>query len=82
MYDTCEAPNLGPWACCDRCNFKRRLQALRREWTGSMVCAECYDPRPADLSPPRVYPEGLPLKNARPDPGDLLGPNTTTPADL
>lgn len=78
-YGSC---NEGPWGLCDRCAFKRRLRSLRKEWTNLMVCAECFDPRPAELTPPRVGPEGVPLKNARPDPGDLLGPNTTTPDDL
>ena len=71
-----------PWAICDRCSFKRRHMTLRKEWTGLLVCQECYDPRPADLSPPVVGPEGLPIRDARPDPGDVLGPNTTTRADL
>jgi len=72
----------GVWGLCDRCAFKRRLASLRKEWTGLMVCEECYDPKPADLSPPRLTPEGLPVPNARPDPGDVLGDNTTTRDDL
>lgn len=72
----------GTWALCDRCAYKVRHAALCKEWTGLMVCQECWDPRPADLSPPNVYPEGRPVPNARPDPGDVLGPNTTTREDL
>lgn len=72
----------GTLGCCDRCGFVRRLAALREEWTGLRVCVECWDPRPADLSPPNLYPEGLPVRNPRPDPGDVLGPNLTTAADL
>jgi hypothetical protein len=72
----------GVWACCDRCAFNVRFWNLRREWTGLMVCGPCWDPRPAELTPPRIGPEGVPLPNARPDPGDVLGANTTTAADL
>lgn len=71
-----------PWAICERCAFQRRHDTLRFEWSGAFVCQDCYDPRPADLSPPRLYPEGQPIRNARPDPGDVLGPNLTTAADL
>lgn len=72
----------GVWGCCDRCDFKHRLADLRTEWTGLKVCAECFDVRPPDLSPPRIVPEGLPVRGSRPDQGDILGPNTTTPDDL
>lgn len=72
----------GTWGCCDRCAFDWRLTDLRKEWTGLMVCPPCFDPRPAELSPPLVYPEGLPVPNARPDQGDVLGPNLTSAEDL
>jgi hypothetical protein len=72
----------GAYGSCDRCSYKFRHAALRKEWTGLLVCSECWDPKPADLAPPRVYPEGLPVRDMRPDPGDVLGPNTTTRDDL
>lgn len=72
----------GVWACCDRCGLNYRLSDLRKEWTGLMVCKADFDPKPADLRPPNIYPEGIPVPNARPDPGDILGANTTTAADL
>lgn len=72
----------GVWGCCDRCGFNFRLTELRTEWTGLKVCSADLDPRPAELSPPRIYPEGMPVKGARPDPGDVLGENTTTWDDL
>lgn len=63
----------GPWAICDRCSGKRRLKALRKEWTGNMVCRECFDPKPADQSPPRIKAsEGAPLPNARPEPDPIF----------
>lgn len=30
---------------CDRCGFKRKSFDKRKEWTGLMVCPECWDPR-------------------------------------
>ena len=57
----------GAYGCCDRCGFQKRLKSLRKEWTGLMVCSPCYDPRPDEMTPPRVKAEGVPLPNARPD---------------
>lgn len=62
----------GPWAICGRCGFKYRLAKLRREWTGLMVCPKDWDPKPAELRPPPVKPEGLPVRNARPDPEPIF----------
>lgn len=72
----------GTYGLCDRCGFKYRLHDLRKEWTGLLTCEADWDPRPPQLDPPNIYPEGLPVRNARPDPGDTLGPNLTTAADL
>ncbi len=48
-----------------------------------MVCDADYDPRPADLNPPKIGPEGLPRKDARPYPPDLIvEPGDITPDDL
>ena len=58
----------GAYGICDRCGFQKRLKTeLRKEWTGLMVCGACYDPRPEEMTPPRVKAEGVPLPNARPD---------------
>jgi hypothetical protein len=57
-----------PWFCCDRCGFRRRVSVRHKEWTGLIVCAECLDPRPAQLDPPDIYPEGLPITDPRPEP--------------
>jgi hypothetical protein len=69
------------WACCDRCGLDYRRSGVRKEWTGLIVCAECLDPRPAELDPPNLWPEGLPLPDARPEP-DGSDTNTTTRSDL
>jgi hypothetical protein len=58
----------GPWGVCDRCGFKVRHRLLRKEWTGLMVCPDDWDEKPAELRPPPVKPEGLPIRNPRPEP--------------
>lgn len=73
----------GTWGICDRCGEVCRLASMRKEWTSLMVCSACLDPRPAELSPPHVYPEGLPAPNARPEPVDIeLSDGDVTEADL
>lgn len=54
-------------AICDRCGFEYPLKSLVKEWTGLMVCRADLDPRPPEMTPPRVKAEGVPLPNARPD---------------
>lgn len=56
-----------PWGECPRCGFKRRLNTFRKEWTGERVCRDCWDPKPAEMKPPRVKPEGVPVPNAQPE---------------
>lgn len=58
--------------CCERCGFRVRPRGLRKEWTGLMVCGPCWDPRPADTRPPRLRPEGLPLRNSRYEPPPIF----------
>ncbi len=36
------------------------------EWTGLKVDAKCLDPRPPQMQPPDIYPEGIPFFDARP----------------
>lgn len=62
----------GPWAVCTRCGFKVRYRALRREWTGNSVCGKCWDPRPPQTRPPKVKPEGLPVRWASPEPPPIF----------
>ncbi len=52
---------------CQRCGFVVALQTIRQEWSGLRVCPDCFDPRPAEMSPPRVTAEGKPLANAAPE---------------
>lgn len=75
---------------CQRCARTRFTDELRLEWTGLRVCTKtngpngCWDPRPPQLSPPNVYPEGLPVPNASPQlPVVFIDPeNPITPEDL
>ena len=60
------------WAICDRCGFKCRHRKLRKEWTGFLVCKKCWDPRPPETKPPFVKPEGLPIRDARPEPPPIF----------
>lgn len=63
------------WVICDRCGFKYRRSETQMEWTGLIVCKECWDPKP-------VYPtspvDKQAVDNPRPrqtdkfvDPGDI-----------
>ncbi len=54
------------WFICDRCSQRYRRSAMLAEWTGLRVCAPCIDPRPPQMSPPDIYPEGIPFADTRP----------------
>lgn len=51
---------------CDRCSGRFRRSAMLTEWTGLKVDRLCLDPRPPQMQPPSVYPEGMPFFDARP----------------
>lgn len=36
------------------------------EWTGLKVDVKCLDPRPPQMQPPNIFPEGIPFYDARP----------------
>lgn len=55
----------GAWFICDRCSQRRRRRDMLTEWTGLKVDAKCLDPRPPQMMPPNVYPEGIPFFDAR-----------------
>lgn len=79
MYVPYEYIPGGVYGICDRCGFKYRLSELRTEWTGLRVCPEDFDRRPYELDPPVLWPEGVPVPNARPEPPPIynqtpLGP--------
>jgi hypothetical protein len=73
----------GVWFCCDRCGLQYRIADRRKDWTGLVVCKYDADPRPAYLDPPDVYPEGMPIPDARPNPTPYeLSTNEVTRDDL
>jgi len=57
----------GAYGICDVCGFQLRLREMQKRWDGLMVCRADLDPRPPEMTPPRVKAEGVPLPNARPD---------------
>lgn len=68
---------------CERCDFRYPLIRIRTEWSGLRVCPDCFDPRPPELSPPNLKPEGVPLPNAAPEPPDYnLSDNEITESDF
>jgi len=74
-------PEGGVKYVCERCGFEYPLSKLRKEWTGIWVCEKDWDPKPRDLKPPRIVPEGVPRISSRmPYPDN--SPNTTTREDL
>lgn len=73
------------WGVCDRCGIKLDLSMMKVEWTGLRVGPECFDPRPAELTPPYIDPrEGTPTDNPRPRAPDqfISDADPVDPADL
>lgn len=33
------------WIECDRCGLEYRQSEIKKEWTGLLVCKECWEPR-------------------------------------
>lgn len=56
-------------AICDRCGFKFKASMLKKEWTGLMVCCDCWEMRhPQDLI--RIPKEQITPPWSRPEPTD------------
>lgn len=73
----------GPKGVCMRCGFEYRLSRLRKEWTNFRVCPDCWDPKPEDLRPLHVGPEGLPRPNASPEPPPVfVTPGVDDPTEI
>lgn len=72
-----------PKRCCERCGGEFRVSTTRKEWSGLIVCSDCFDPRPVHLEPPKVSGEGLPIRDPRPEPPPwFVTDNEITPEDL
>lgn len=68
------------WVVCDRCGFDYRRSAVSREWTGLMVCKDCWDPKPIWPATPVDHQS---VENARPvQPENFLAPGDVNPEDL
>lgn len=58
-------------ALCDRCGFKYKSFQLRKEWTGLMVCKDCWEPRhPQDLI--KIPKEDVSVPWSRPEQADVF----------
>lgn len=64
---------------CDVCGQRFRRSAMLTRWDNLKVDAKCNDPRPPQMFPPNIYPEGIPFPDARPpqDNPDRLWDDTT-----
>lgn len=51
---------------CDRCGHIKKLIELRKEWTGYLVCHECWDPRTKQDFPDPIQSEDTAIRQARP----------------
>jgi len=57
---------------CDRCGFRRYDDEVKREWTGSIVCADtCWEARHPQLDV-KTKPDKQFVKDARPEPEDVF----------
>ena len=54
----------------DRSGFRYRLKDMRKEWNGSLVGPDEYEPKHPQLQPIRHVVDSEALKNARPDTND------------
>ena len=55
------------WGISDRSGFRFRLRDMRKEWTGSLVGPDEYEPKHPQLEPIRVGPDPQALYNPRPE---------------
>ena len=64
----------GGYFICDTCSGCFRRSKMITLWDGRKVDKKCYDPRPPQMLPVNIFPEGVPFYDARPpqDNGDRL----------
>jgi len=51
----------------DRSGFRYRLNEMKKEWTGSLVGRDEYEPKQPQLNPRRKVVDPQALRNPRPD---------------
>ncbi len=71
-----------PYGSCQRCGQTYRLDELKKEWTGLLVCSDDWDPLPDTMKAPVVYPEGLPYPDPAPDMPNVFISHNITPSEL
>jgi len=54
-------------AMCDRCGHEMKYLELKREWTGLLVCGECWDPQTKIEFPTNFPTDPEALREPRPD---------------
>lgn len=60
------------WGISDRSGRRYRLREMKKEWTGSLVGPDEYEPKHPQLYPPRVVADPQALRNPRPDKAEAL----------
>lgn len=62
----------GGWNCtCDRCGKKKKASEVRLEWTGFIVCSDCFELRhPQDFV--RARQDKISVPFTRPRPIDII----------
>lgn len=67
---------------CQRCQGRRPLSELRREWSGLRVCRDCWDPRHPQEAV-RAKPDRQYVRNPAPEPADVfVEPTAQQASDL
>lgn len=64
----------------DRSGFRYRLREMRKEWNGSLVGPDEYEPKHPQLEPPKVFPDPEALRDPRPDTNNLIPADVEFPA--
>lgn len=68
-------------ALCQRCGFVHKSGQIRKEWTGLMVCRECFETRsPQEHVQGRVDKQAPPWSS--PEPADVFIVDQITGDDL
>jgi len=60
------------WGISDRSGRRYRLREMKREWTGSLVGPDAFEPKHPQLFPIKVGPDPQALRNPRPDKAEAL----------
>jgi len=68
-------------AICDGCGFKFKLNRLKKQWNGFMVCSKCWEREPPS-NRPDIRTERPRRVEGRPEQADtFLAASITTVAD-